>query len=520
MFKSAYGDYKAFAWGHDSLAPLNGAFIDDRNGWGATIVDSLSTMQVMDLQDLVDEAVNFTVNIDFSRNNADYTVSVFESTIRYVGGILSAYELSGKKDSRLVKKAQELADKLIYGWVGDNDIPYNELNFTNDKPTIQERVVAVAGTLVLEWARLSDYTGNETYRTYAEKSMRRISLLDAPFPGLPVQMVDPSNNEPNSTLVTWGAGTDSYFEYLIKYGRMTNNADSQWTRTWLTAVDSSIVHLMQEAVGTNIKGLLYLGDYYNGSLRHIGSHLGCFYGGNWIMGGRLTDNDTIVEYGLRLTDTCWNTYERTATGLGPEIFAYIGPDGDLAGRVKPTPLDLAYYKENGFYSYNDTEWAYYDLRPEVIESNFYAWRATGDLKYQKRAEAALSSIEKYCKSEHGYAGIMDVRFTNQYDYINQTETFFFAEVLKYLYLTFADPNTIHLDEWVLNTEAHPLLAPPLLKSYAITQWVAPVEPFALRAIRAAVAETYSAISLKGLAWILSIILLATAWRLKPATPTI
>ena len=33
---------------------------------------------------------------------------------------------------------------------------------------------AVAGTLVLEWAKLSDYTGNQTYRQLAEKSMRRI----------------------------------------------------------------------------------------------------------------------------------------------------------------------------------------------------------------------------------------------------------------------------------------------------------------------------------------------------------
>ncbi|KAG8683311.1 maturation of Asn-linked oligosaccharides protein, partial [Ceratobasidium sp. 395] len=170
--------------------------------------------------------------------------------------MLSAYELGGKKDSKLVRKAQGLADKLIYGWVGHNDIPYNELNFTLNQPIIKETGLAVAGTLVLEWARLSDYTGNETYRAYAEKSMRRIGRLNAPFPGLPAQMVDPSNNKPNGTYVTWGAGSDSYFEYLIKYGRMTNNADAQWTRTWLTAVDSSITHLMQEAVGTDIKGLL------------------------------------------------------------------------------------------------------------------------------------------------------------------------------------------------------------------------------------------------------------------------
>lgn len=36
-------------------------------------------------------------------------------------------------------------------------------------------------------------------------------------------------------------------------------------------------------------------------------------------------------------------------------------------------------------------------------------------------------------------------------------SFFFAEVLKYLYLTFADPDVVNLDQWVLGTENHPFL---------------------------------------------------------------
>ncbi|CAE6469951.1 unnamed protein product [Rhizoctonia solani] len=511
IFKSAYQSYKSFAWGHDSLAPLTNSYIDDRNGWGATIVDSLSTMHIMGLEDLFKEGVVFTLSIDFNTSKTNSTISLFESTIRYIGGILSAYELDGKKDKRLVDKAQELADKLVYAWVDDNDIPYNELNFTTNQPIIQETGLAVAGTLVLEWSKLSEYTGNMKYRELSEKAMRRIGLLPAPFPGLPVQMVDPKTNKPNGTYVTWGGGSDSYFEYLIKYGRLTNNANPIWTKQWLAAVDSSIVHLAQEAVDTKVKGLLYLGEWYNGTFRHLGSHLACFHGGNWVMGGRLTDNDTIVDYGLRLSDTCWNTYERTITGLGPEVFGFVGPDGDLAGKVKPSSSDLAFYKENGFYSYNDSMWAYYDLRPEVLESNFYAWRTTGDIK---RAHAALLSIEKYCKVDGGYVGIDDVRLVEQESYINQTETFLFAEVLKYLYLTFADPQTINLDEWVINTEAHPLMAPPLLDTYATTRWVGPVEPFRLRAVRTAVTVARSATYLNALAWVVAIILLGTSWRLR------
>lgn len=39
---------------------------------------------------------------------------------------------------------------------------------------------------------------------------------------------------------TWGGGSDSYFEYLIKYARLTNTDDPLWAREWATAVDTSI----------------------------------------------------------------------------------------------------------------------------------------------------------------------------------------------------------------------------------------------------------------------------------------
>jgi hypothetical protein len=44
--------------------------------------------------------------------------SVFETTIRYLGGFLSAYELTDYKYPVLLQKAQQIADKLSYAWVG------------------------------------------------------------------------------------------------------------------------------------------------------------------------------------------------------------------------------------------------------------------------------------------------------------------------------------------------------------------------------------------------------------------
>ncbi|CAE6452479.1 unnamed protein product [Rhizoctonia solani] len=456
------------------LAPLSKAAVDDRNGWGATIVDAMSTMKVMGLEDLFTEAVRFSSKIDFNRSKTSDKVSLFETTIRYLGGLISAYELGGKKDRALMDRARELGDKLSHAWVGLNELPYNDIDFATNAPDIKSLgyfnmglmvYVAVAGTLVLEWTRLSEYTGNKTYRQLAERSMRRIGINDSPLPGLPAQGINPSTGKPLGDYITWGGGSDSYFEYLIKYGRLTNNQSPEWTSRWLTAVDSSIRYLAQTAVNTSVPDLLYLGDYTDERVRHISSHLACFHGGNWIMGGRLTGNDTIVEYGLRLTDACWNSYEKTGTGIGPEVFAYIGPDGDYTG-ASPSASDLEFYQKNGFYIYNG--YAYYDLRPEVLESNFYAWRATGDIKYFNRAVAGLESIKKYCRPGVAVDGIRDVRSTKS-SYINHTESFFFAEVMKYIYLTFDDPAKFSLDKYVFNTEAHPFELPAPLESYQPSQ---------------------------------------------------
>ena len=88
-----------------------------------------------------------------------------------------------------------------------------------------------------------------------------VDLISA-FAGLPAQGIDPSTGEPVGAYIgcifdssacgptyrpsqTWGGGSDSYLEYLIKYARLSNTADNTFADAWLTAVDSSIKHLKQ-----------------------------------------------------------------------------------------------------------------------------------------------------------------------------------------------------------------------------------------------------------------------------------
>ncbi|KAF8889712.1 glycoside hydrolase family 47 protein [Infundibulicybe gibba] len=470
IFIDSYQAYRKFAFGHDDLSPLSTSFSDGRNGWGASIVDAMSTMHIMGLNDFFTEAVNFSSHIDFSVSQTSDTVSLFETSIRYLGGLLSAYELSDNKFPVLVQKAKEVADKMAFAWVGNNDMPFGFIDFSTNAPTETSSNIAEAGTLSLEWSTLTKHTGNQTYADLSVKSLSHIANLVAPLPGLAAQGVDPTSGDFVGAFITWGGGSDSYFEYLIKHARLSNTNNNLFADTWHTAVDSSIKNLLRTStVGNHV----YLADFDDSQqIRHVGSHLACFNGGNWIFGGKLLNNQTIVDIGLQLVDACWNTYASTATGIGPETFSFISADGDFTGGGDPSPDQLAFNAKHGFYITTPD----YILRPEVLESNFYAFRATGDTKYLDRAASAVNSFNTFLRTKTGFVGLDDVNNKNS-TLIDDTESFWFAEVLKYLYLTFDDPNHISLDDYVFNTEAHPFKAPRAKPRYGSGNLIIPPQPF-------------------------------------------
>ncbi|KAJ7573879.1 glycoside hydrolase family 47 protein [Mycena floridula] len=457
MFQTSYEGYRQVAFGHDDAKPISKGFNDDRNGWGATIIDALTTAKIMGFDDFFNEGVEFAAHIDFSKSQTPDTVSVFETTIRYLGSLLSAYQMSN--NNTLLTKAVEVADKMAFAWVGNNDVPFGHITFaTNTPATDSTSNIAEAGTLILEWSTLSNLTGNATYGQLAEKSMRRIATNPAPLPGLPGQGIDPATGQPVGALVTWNGGSDSYFEYLIKHARLSNTDDPLFVNSWLTAVDSSLQFLQRR---TTVGNHLHFADLDDDKkIRHVGSHLECFNGGNLLLGGKLTNNDTIVNAGLELVDACWNTYASTATGIGPDAFSYESSDGTFTGGPDPNAEQQAFYAQHGFYI---TSGAYF-LRPEVLESNFYAWRVTGDTKYLDNAAAAIQSFNAHLNATAGYAELNDVNDVNS-SQIDAEESFWFAEVLKYLFLTFDDPSHISLDDYVFNTEAHPFRAPPAKDTY-------------------------------------------------------
>jgi mannosyl-oligosaccharide alpha-1,2-mannosidase len=108
----AWKGYKKYAWLHDEVTPLSSGHRDPYVGWAATLVDGLDSLYIMGLQDEFDSALEALNSIKFSRPNAE-RVPVFETTIRYLGGLLGAYDVSGGKYPLLLQKADQLGEFLF-----------------------------------------------------------------------------------------------------------------------------------------------------------------------------------------------------------------------------------------------------------------------------------------------------------------------------------------------------------------------------------------------------------------------
>lgn len=163
-FLHAWNGYVKYAWGADEILPISNLPRNSYNGWGASIVDALDTMWIMDLKEEFKNATEHISHINF--NSSVIPISIFETTIRYLGGMLSAYELSG--DEMLLEKAKQLGEAMIPCFNSPTGLPYNNWNLTRGlidstyKP-YSTGILAQVGTLHLEYMKLAQLTGNSTF---------------------------------------------------------------------------------------------------------------------------------------------------------------------------------------------------------------------------------------------------------------------------------------------------------------------------------------------------------------------
>lgn len=439
MVLHAWRGYKTYAWGKNELRPVSKrghtAGIFGRQDMGATIVDALDTLYIMGLMEEFNEGRAWVqYHLDFNQLRSE--MSVFETNIRFVGGLLSAFSLTG--DPLFRDRALHIARKLLPAFDTPTGIPYALINVANGIAKNYawasggSSILSEFGTLHLEFVYLSDISGDPVFK---EKVMRiRDVIKKAERPdGLYPNYMNPKTGKWGQRHTSIGALGDSFYEYLIKAYIQSGGKDTEAREMY----EEAIGVITNRLVMKSHTGLTYLAESKFNRLEHKMDHLACFSGGMYALGAKRLENQisgTHMEIAEGLAHTCHESYARTPTGLGPESFRFT--EGIEARALKSSEK-------------------YYILRPEAIESWFYMWRFTKDPKYREWAWSAVLALEKHCRAEAGYSGIQNVYMeTPQKDDVQQS--FIFAETFKYLYLIFSDDSLLSLDEWVFNTEAHPL----------------------------------------------------------------
>ncbi|KAL9084411.1 MAG: hypothetical protein Q9159_005245 [Coniocarpon cinnabarinum] len=166
-FLKHWAGYKEYAWDHDELKPVSGGYQDPFAGWRATLVDTLDMLWIMGLKEEFEEAVEEVGTVDFTTTQRE-TLPLFEVAIRYMGGLLAAYDISEAKYPVLLDKAKELGDVLMGAFDTPNRMPttfyrWHPADRQHARAALGSTVLAEIGSLSMEFIRLAQITKNNRY---------------------------------------------------------------------------------------------------------------------------------------------------------------------------------------------------------------------------------------------------------------------------------------------------------------------------------------------------------------------
>ncbi|KAK3691196.1 hypothetical protein LTR37_018784 [Vermiconidia calcicola] len=494
-FLHSWEGYKKNAWLQDEVSPLSGLSNNGYGGWAATLVDSLDTLWIMGLKKEFAAAVSELKKIDFTTTPLD-TLNIFETTIRYLGGLLSAYDISGHKYKILLEKAVELGDMLYVAFDTPNRMPVTRWDWRNgaeggEQAANAYSLLAEVGSMTLEFTRLSQLT--EDHKWYDATARVTNALQDwqnhTKVPGLWPVMINTEDLDIGckNKIFTFGGMSDSLYEYLPKQHLMLGGRTDQYRDMYLPALESAKERLFFQPLNPNNDRMLISGTINRNSASNVklvpqGQHLSCFAGGMVALAAKVFNQPEELDTARQLVDGCLWAYDSMPSGVMPEIFTAIACDGDKYENCTWSEANWHHAVSThndrvSHFTQQSTESAQriimqrnlppglveipdarYALRPEAIESVFVLYRITGDKTLQDKAWKMFQSIINATRTDIAHASINDVT-EEQPQLYDSMESFWTAETLKYFYLIFSEPELISLDDYVFNTEAHPLLRP-------------------------------------------------------------
>ena len=430
-FKRTWSAYRKYAWGKDELRPISNTSHD----WlklAATMIDSLDNLWIFGMKREFAEAQAFVSRMTFNHATG---ISMFETVIRIVGGLLSAFELS--KERVFLAKAKECADLMMYAFEHNHrGLPCSTVSLDGRKlcsmPMWAGHAVVLAefGTIQLEFKYLAHHTGERKYWDAAERIMEHLQTVDKPQHLFPIFM-NPNSGKWTSQKVSFGALGDSFYEYLIKQWLITNKK-VPYLRELFDETMLGMARLLVQR--SSPSGLIYIAEWSYAGVSHKMDHLACFAGAMLAIGAQ--DGGKYDAQYMALADgighTCYEMYASTKTGLASEMVFFVPGHDMVQGRA----------------TFNIG-------RPEAVETLYVLWYYTRDPKWRDMAWDIFSSFERYAGTSSGWAALPNVDQTNR-RLEDKMESFVLAETMKYLFLIFDNDETITLDKYVFNTEAHPL----------------------------------------------------------------
>ena len=408
-FLHAWNGYKKYAWGHDDLKPLSKSYKD----WYAepllmTPVDSLDTLYLMGFKDEGDKTRKYiTDNLSFDK---DMYVQNFEITIRLLGGLLSAYQITG--DKKLLNLAEDLGTRLLPVFDSPTEMPYKSVNLKTGKVKGEISNPAETGTLLIEFGTLSKLTNKPVFYEKAKRALVETYNRRTPI-GLVGTNINVETGKWTNTDSHISAEIDSYYEYLLKCAILFDDKDCK--KMWEEGIAAINKHLADEPRGEL---------WYGHADMNIGKRTETTYGALDAFFPAVLALSGDLQRAKRLQDSSFKMWN--ANGIEPEVFNYQTMKVEHAG---------------------------YPLRPEIVESTYYLYQYTKDPKYLAMGKSMWDDFVKHCKTEEGYAALRSVVTKEKSD---SMQSFLFAETFKYYYLLFAPEKTLDFKKIVFNTEAHPI----------------------------------------------------------------
>lgn len=408
-FLDSWRAYETYAWGHDELKPLTKTH---RDWYGQSLlitpIDTLPSLILLNFPDEAEKCRKLIVEkLSFDK---DVNVKNFEITIRLLGGLLSGYELTG--DKRLLDLADDLGRRLLPVFESPTGMPYMFVNLKTGKVSGANSNPAEIGTLIVEFGTLSKHTKKPIYFEKAKRALTELYKRRGKT-GLVGEEINVETGEWINPTSHIGGAIDSYYEYLLKCDVLFRDKDC--AAMWKTSIRA-----LNQHVAENEHSGFWYGEVDMNSGKRIAPQFGAlhaFFPAVLVLGGDVTRAKKLEDSAFRM----WKLH-----GIEPEVLNYRTMEVVHAG---------------------------YPLRPEIIESAFYLYRATKDRKYLDMGRTFFDDLVKHCRTDAGYTTLKSVVTKEKGDLM---PSYFLAETLKYLYLLFAPESALDLKKVVFNTEAHPL----------------------------------------------------------------